>query len=184
TIQTDITAIRSRTTWRRRFRRTRAPLSLSAILPARSRSPGRRCTSMAGCISGRDWRDIEPHADPLQLRRRGGIEAHDQGIVAGNDMRGAVGQVADAAPALDHLADMEDDREGPRLLVIGVKMRGVGGEDDPAAPGPDADDLKPHRVAADVMDCDAGRKLGRAVMEGDAPLMDPADQPDHILDGV
>ncbi len=71
-----------------------------------------------------------------------------------------------------------------RLLEIGIEMGGVRGENDPAAPGPHADDLQPHRMAADMVDREPGRQRGIAVMEADAALIDLADETDDVLDGI
>ena len=57
---------------------------------------------------------------------------------------------------LEHLADVEGCGVGPAGLHVLVVMSDVGGEDDPAAPGMDADELHPRRMAADRVQTDAG----------------------------
>ena len=70
----------------------------------------------------------------------------------------------------------------PTARQILVKMADVGGKHDESAPGPDADELKPGRMAACRMHRKAGSKLGVAVVEEDAArIVEPHDAAD-VLD--
>ena len=95
---------------------------------------GERC-----CGRKRDGRtDQYPHDFPIDKRgtaasvqadhralkrcRRRRVALHHQRVVPGNDVGGRFRQRLRAAPALDHVADVVDDRERAALLQVGVEM--------------------------------------------------------------
>ena len=67
-------------------------------------------------------------------------------------MVGRVGQRADRLEGVVHLGQVADDAEGAILFDIGIVVRRIGGQDDPAARGLNADDLQSRRVTTDVVD--------------------------------
>ena len=86
------------------------------------------------------------------------------------------------AEALEHLADIEHQRERVALAQIGPVMRGVARQHDPAARRRHAHHLHARGVAADEVQRHAGRDLGRAVMEMHAARIDVAHGREHVVD--
>src|SRR5436309_9483200 len=125
--------------------------------------------------------DVEPHCDAFELGLWRGVAAQYERVVARNDMRGRTGEALYGREAFEHVADVEDRRIGTHLLEIGVEMRGVGGQHDPAAPCLDAHHLQPVGVPADMVHGNAGGDLASAVVK----LYTAGEQaPDHRADIV
>src|SRR3546814_9697133 len=77
---------------------------------------------------------------------------------------------------------MKSRRKWPALLEILVKMADIGGQNDPAPFGMDADKLQARGVAARKMHTDARRNQPVAIVEQDAlPVVQP-NQPADIID--
>ena len=84
--------------------------------------------------------------------------------------------------SLQHFADMEGGRKRTLTRHILVEMADVGGKHDKSPAGPDTNELKPGRMAADRVYCKAWSELGVAIVEQDAPrIVQPHDSAD-ILD--
>src|SRR6266852_5985869 len=71
---------------------------------------------------------VQAHRDSLEPGARRRVALHDQGIVSGDDQIGRVRELAQAPVALHHGSGVIDDRERPRLVHVGVEVRGVRGE--------------------------------------------------------
>ena len=83
---------------------------------------------------------------------------------------------------LQHFADMKGGRKRTFTRHVLIKMTDVGGQHDEPPAGPDANELKPGRMAARRMYREAGSKLGVAIIEQDAArIVQPHDAAD-ILD--
>ncbi len=77
--------------------------------------------------------------------------------------------------AFEHVGDVVDDREAAALFEMGVEMRGVRSQHDPAAPRHHPQRLQAHGVAADEMQPQTGRDLLGTVVEAHAA----GEQPPH-----
>src|SRR5438128_2184521 len=91
----------------------------------------------------------------------------DLWVVAGDDQLRRAREGVDRLEGREHLRQIRDDLDRLSGLDVVVEVRGVGGEDDGAAPGLDGDDLEPGGVAADAVDADAGPHLVVAVDDPD-----------------
>ena len=109
----------------------------------------------------------QPRRDTLQTRHRGVARQH-QRIVTGNDVVGRVGQRADRLEGVVHLGQVADDAEGAILFDIGIVVRRIRSQDDPATRCLNADDLQSSRVPTDVVNGDSRHDLRRAVDEAEA----------------
>ena len=106
---------------------------------------------------------------------------HDR-IVPGDDTVGIAGQPCRDIPALEHVADIINDRERHAAMHVAVVMRGVRRQHHRAARGLDPHHLQAVGMAADAMHRHAGRDLAVAGMKGDALAKDMADHRRHVLD--
>ena len=86
--------------------------------------------------------------------------------------------------ALQHLADVENEREAAALFHMLVIVAGVGCQHHPAALAMNPYRLQARRMAADMVDADARRDLVVAVMEDDPVLENHAHHSNHMLDLV
>ena len=125
---------------------------------------------------------VEPDGDAVERVGDGRVEAHDEGVVAGDDVIGAVGEVEGGFVALQQFVDAVDEGEGARLEEVLVQVRGVGGDDDPAPFCPDPGHLQPGRMAADMMQREARHDFAVSVVEDRAVGVDQPDHADHVFD--
>jgi hypothetical protein len=77
---------------------------------------------------------------------------------------------------------MKGGRERTLTRHVLVKMVDIGGEYDETPAGPDANELKPGRMAAGRVYREAGSKLGVAIVEQDAARIVEPYNPADILD--
>jgi hypothetical protein len=117
---------------------------------------------------------VEARDDAFEARDRGVLREHKR-VVAGDDVIRRGGEFLNRLEAFDHLRDVDDDGIGSHRFHVFVLVRGVGGEEDKAAPGADAHDLYAERMTSDVMERDAGGEFGIAIVKLDAAFKDAVD---------
>ena len=83
---------------------------------------------------------------------------------------------------LQHFADMKGGRKRTLARHVLVEMADVGGEHDESPAGPDANELKPGRMAAGRVYREAGSELGVAIIEQDAARIVQPHNPADVLD--
>src|SRR5580700_2492915 len=96
--------------------------SLSRIITAATRRSGRARVG------------IEAHDCACEFGPGAGILADDQRIVAGNDIAGRIRKPMQSPESLEHVRHAVYDRKRPLLLHVGVQVRCVRSQDQPAAP--------------------------------------------------
>src|SRR5258706_7473117 len=124
---------------------------------------------------------VKAHRDVLEIRAGRGVAPHDKRVVARHDELGRIRQLAQSPVALHHGSGVEDDGERPRLVHVGVEVRRVRGEHDPADPGVHAHGLQSPGVPADPVQREAGRELGVAVVKAHPPLVHLAHHRGHLV---
>ena len=85
---------------------------------------------------------VEPHDPVLVLTARGGKALQDLGVVPGDHEPRRVGQAVDAREASIHIGHVVDRGKRPLLLDVGVEVRSVGRQHQPALVGMDTHDLE------------------------------------------
>ena len=134
-------------------------------------------------LSFAEWqRVIEVNLHGVRIAGEGGEAAQHSGIVAGDDVVGAVGEPLAELPAADHAGEVRDDPERAALPDVVPEMGGVAGQHHPAPRRRDPYHLHAAGMAADKVEGDAGRDLRLAVVKGDATVEDMADGRDDVLD--
>ncbi len=99
--------------------------------------------------------------------------------MAGRDVKRRIGKTIHDVEGVERPPHIEKIRKRPSLLDIGVVMRGIGGEHQPASSRSYPHDLETHGVPADQMCRYSRSDLANTVVEFDASLVDPLDHFGH-----
>ncbi len=110
----------------------------------------------------------------VRLVAGGRIDLADQRIMSRDDTVGMTGQAVRDIPALEHVAEIVDDRKRAAAMHVAVVMGGVRGQHHRAARGLDPHHLQAVGVAADAVQGHARRDLAVAIVEGDTFVEDVA----------
>lgn len=132
--------------------------------------------------SATGWRDVETDGDAFEFGTWCRVAAHDERVVAGNDVIGRIGQAKQEIEAFEHFGDIVNNGEWAALFEVVVEVRSVGGEDDVTAARPNAGALQAGGMATDAMDGEAGSEFVVAVVEDGSFRINMADHLENVFE--
>ena len=100
------------------------------------------------------------------------VVAYKRVVSRNNKLVGAC-EISNGSEPLQHVVEIDDDREGFRLEKILVVVRGIGGKAHPARFRQNAHRLKALAVATRVMNGDTLPDFSVTLMKDDAPGIEP-----------
>ncbi len=83
-----------------------------------------QCRPLGGSACNR-W-NVEADGDAVKIGAGRGIAAHDERVVAGDDMCGRIGQAVQKIETFEHFGDVVNDGKGTALFEIIVEVCSVG----------------------------------------------------------